>query len=98
MFQFERTVAGITKEKDDFEVSYKLFQNDLSIRVEELESAIAIQRLHESTIKMLQDQLYDSQEKSKNTAEELATVISIHFLNGLSNATITPCLTGLSKV
>ena len=71
----------ITKEMDDLGASYKTSQNDLTIRVRELETAIAAQRLHESTIKMLQDQLYDSQQKVEITAEELATVICVFLVD-----------------
>ena len=74
-------MAVITKEKDDLGASYKTSQNDLTIRVRELETAIAAQRLHESTIKMLQDQLYDSQQKVEITAEELATVICVFLVD-----------------
>ena len=74
-------MAVITKEMDDLGASYKTSQNDLTIRVRELETAIAAQRLHESTIKMLQDQLYDSQQKVEITAEELATVICVFLVD-----------------
>ena len=50
-------------------------QDDLTIRVRELESAIATQRVHESTIEILRNQLYDSQQKVETSVEELATVI-----------------------
>ena len=71
----------ITQEKDALGASYKMSQDDLTIRVRELETAIAAQRLHESTIKMLQDQLYDSQQKVEITAEELATVICVFLVD-----------------
>ena len=71
----------ITQEKDALGASYKMSQDDLTIRVRELETAIAAQRLHESTIKMLQDQLYDSQQKVEITAEELATVIYLFLVD-----------------
>ena len=71
----------ITQEKDDLGASYKTSQDDLTIRVRELETAIAAQRLHESTIKILQDQLYDSQQKVEITAEELATVICVFLVD-----------------
>jgi len=71
----------VTQEKDDLGGSYKTSQDNLTIRVRELETAIAAQRLHESTIKMLQDQLYDSQQKVEITAEELATVICVFLVD-----------------
>ena len=71
----------VTQEKDDLGASYKTSQDNLTIRVRELETAIAAQRLHESTIKMLQDQLYDSQQKVEITAEELATVICVFLVD-----------------
>jgi hypothetical protein len=55
-------------------------QDDLTIRVRELESAIATQRIHESTIEILRNQLYDSQQKVETSVEELATVICFLIL------------------